>query len=96
MFRFAKDKWNSVETSIWEKTILKYDKIQHLIGGFAFGLISVKFSVYFWLIWEIKDGILNYKDYGFWGGDGFSWRDLTCSIMGALLCGILKKVFCGC
>ena len=27
-----------------------------------------------WL-WEVKDGYLRWEDYGFIGGDGFSWRD---------------------
>lgn len=27
-----------------------------------------------WL-WEVKDGYLKWEDYGFIGGDGFSWRD---------------------
>lgn len=31
-------------------------------------------SLLIWL-WEVKDGYLRWEDYGFIGGDGFSWRD---------------------
>ena len=37
------------------------------------------------LLWEIKDATLPYEDFGFIGGDGFSYKDLTADIIGILL-----------
>ena len=36
-----------------------------------------------WL-WEIKDGYLKWEDYGYIGGDGFSWRDGTAGTVAAV------------
>ncbi len=34
------------------------------------------------VLWEVKDAILPWEKYGFWGGDGFSWRDIVADVFG--------------
>ena len=71
------------------------DKIQHAIGGFILALLSTWVSIIFWLLWEVKDGYIDYEKYGWWGGDGFSYKDFIYSLGGAIVCGIGKAAFCG-
>jgi hypothetical protein len=46
--------------------------------------------------WEIKDGLVPYEKYGWLGGEGFSFGDLTCNICGVVsnraFQAVLKKV----
>jgi uncharacterized protein YfiM (DUF2279 family) len=34
------------------------------------------------LLWEIKDAIVPYEKHGWWGGEGFSWKDLVANVIG--------------
>ncbi|MBN2201390.1 hypothetical protein JW777_05500 [bacterium] len=34
------------------------------------------------VLWEVKDAIVPWERFGFWGGDGFSWRDLCADGLG--------------
>jgi len=36
------------------------------------------------LFWEVKDALVPWETYGFWGGDGFSWRDIVADIYGII------------
>lgn len=36
------------------------------------------------LLWEVKDGYFNYRDFGAFGGDNFSVKDLTANALGCL------------
>jgi len=45
----------------------------------------------FWVAWELKDGLLQWENYGKVGGDGFSWWDLTYSMAGAGLAMLIWK-----
>ena len=36
------------------------------------------------LLWEVKDGYFNYRDFGAIGGDYFSYKDLTADVLGCL------------
>jgi hypothetical protein len=100
-FEFAKDTWLSKEYTFARTGILSYDKVQHFLGGFFFALLNIWFSIVFWLLWEIKDGFISWKD-GYitsfpirynWGGDGFSWRDLVASWAGVLIWVLIRSLF---
>jgi len=71
---------------------IQADKLQHFAGnaGLYVGLrvlgggkrqSAVAVAVIS-VLWEIKDAIIPYEVYGFWGGDGFSWRDLVAGWVG--------------
>ena len=85
-FRWAHDSWNSQQG-----TIINYDKIEHALRGLAIIVVAmviglqapIIFVTAFALLWEIKDGYMDYKRWGWWGGEGFSWRDLCADIIGA-------------
>ncbi len=34
------------------------------------------------VLWEAKDAVIPWERFGFWGGDGFSWRDLAADGLG--------------
>lgn len=34
------------------------------------------------VFWEAKDAVVPWERFGFWGGDGFSWRDLAADGLG--------------
>lgn len=95
--RFAKDKWNSKSG-----TIIKYDKIEHFLCCFVlyFGFVLLKvdflYSLYFvfliGIIWEVKDAFLPWEKFGWYGGDGFSMKDLIADMSGVFLGTILVNL----
>jgi len=56
-----------------EFTSLTKNKYTGALAGF--GLL---------LLWEVKDGYFNYRDFGAFGGDNFSVKDLTANALGCL------------
>jgi len=34
------------------------------------------------VLWEVKDGFVPYEKYGFWGGEGFSAKDVVAGAVG--------------
>lgn len=73
------------------------DKVHHfwaglileLVGLLIFGFlqwlpVTIVLAVSF-LLWECKDAVVPWEEYGRWGGDGFSWKDLACSYVGILI-----------
>ena len=94
-FRFSPHGWDT-EAGF----ITRWDKVDHFI---ATPVVYVSLRTIFKLskleafvatallaiAWEIKDGFLSHKIYGFWGGDGFCWKDLTAGMAGMVtLCSI--------
>lgn len=39
----------------------------------------------FWTLWEVKDALVPYEEYGKIGGDGFSHKDLVWSLAGVTI-----------
>lgn len=89
-FTFARDKWDSKSGMIFV-----YDKLEHA-GGTAFLYASLrilgatKWEAFFItvasaILWEIKDAVISYKDYGWFGGDGFSFKDLGAGLGGMVV-----------
>ena len=75
--------------------IIPYDKLEHLLCWF---LLCVSFllaglprslaagvALVAGILWELKDAVMPWERYGFWGGDGFSWRDLVADAAGIAL-----------
>lgn len=92
--RFAKDSWFSVERTFSEKGLFRYDKIQHLVGGFILGLVfNIYWASSFNVLWEVKDGFLPYEKIGFLGGDGFSWKDASATQFGIMIGYGFKQLF---
>lgn len=98
-WRWAKDRFFT-----WEycRYLCGEDKFIHFILGFVIqvvgGAISIILNCFWtftfvhilgWVLWECKDALLPWEKYGWWGGDGFSWRDLIASYLGILLLFIL-------
>jgi len=72
------------------------DKLQHAIGSIALFVLLVSimhigtliaYQLVFILgtLWEIKDGFMDYKKYGWIGGDGFSYNDIAYDMLGVSL-----------
>jgi len=85
-FRVAKDSWTTRQG-----LIIHYDKVEHLISWFflyvgcyiAFGpRPGLSAAVAAGVMWELKDAIMPWERFGFWGGDGFSFRDLAADLVG--------------
>ena len=86
-FRYAKDNFRGE------------DKLAHLFGTYFLVDVLHFFSPLAWLLafvlgfaWEVKDGILDWEKIGYFGGDGFSWRDLVADCVGILLWVILHNM----
>ena len=85
----------------WEQDRwIRSDKLVHSGGSFvatefARHLLSPKASVPVMLaaglLWEIKDGYVPYEKYGFWGGEGFSTKDLIADAAGIGLNALLHE-----
>jgi hypothetical protein len=85
--RIARDKWKSTDGMF-----LKYDKIEHGVGSLLlFWLLSFLFlsttesasgSFLAGVAWELKDGHLPYEKWGWFGGEGFSIKDIAANSIG--------------
>lgn len=103
-WRWAKDGFDSRETSIFKTSILSYDKVQHLFFSMIFTIILYLVGTFFFephivwspmgspltifllgILWEVKDALLPYEKVGFWGGDGFSFKDLAADAVGCCI-----------
>ena len=86
--RFADDTW------------LSHDKLDHLAGGMVTTAVSsllwqpstngdvwqrAGINVAAWFLYEVKDGLIDWKPDRTWGGDGFSYKDGIWSAVGVLL-----------
>lgn len=86
--RFAEDTWTS------------HDKLDHLAGGMVTTSLTsllwqphtngdvwqrAGINVAAWFLYEIKDGLIDWKPTRKWGGDGFSYKDGVWSAVGVLL-----------
>ena len=77
------------------------DKFEHLIAAFVGTLLLLVFSnisilegalwALLWgIVWEIKDGLLDYEIYGYWGGEGYDAIDLQYDMIGIIAACFLK------
>jgi hypothetical protein len=82
------------DTFITKCTI--YDKLLHLWGGITSTLVfyfiipsilvNISLGLFLQIAWEIKDGyLIDYKKYGFWAGDGFSFLDIISFFVGQVI-----------
>lgn len=110
-FKFAKDVWSSKEEYDFFTGKRIHDKFGHFLRDFWLNglfflmtgnlLISFIASVLFNLLWEIKDGFLDYRNappkinyvIRYLYGDGFSFKDLICGVIGSLLSAFLIWIF---
>jgi hypothetical protein len=88
-----KPAWRWAQDSFLDpKMVIQHDKLQHfaasavlymglrlLGGGEGQSVIAIGSAC---VLWEVKDGIVPWETYGFWGGDGFSWRDVVADAVG--------------
>lgn len=81
--------WNKDEWLSTQGTILKYDKLEHLILAvlgvivfvYIFNLelyLSLALTLLLGIIWEIRDGLIK-------NGQGFSIKDLIADFAGILI-----------
>ncbi len=90
-FRVADDKF------------LTHDKLEHLTGSGVLYMALLKITenntaavlttIGMGVLWEIKDGFMSYEDYGWWGGDGFSWKDVFANALGIVCAQVILEVF---
>lgn len=91
MFRIAtKDKW------------LALDKVLHLVTSAALFILCLLFfkvwdavlvTLALGVLWEVKDAIMPYEKYGWWGGDGFSIKDIIFDVAGVAIVFTLFTIF---
>ncbi|MDQ7052701.1 MAG: hypothetical protein Q9P14_07365 [candidate division KSB1 bacterium] len=87
-WRWARDSWLSRGG-----LILTYDKLEHFLTYLSLTSIgtllqfdkTIPALILIGILWEIKDALLPYEKAGFWGGDGFSWKDLLANFAGIAL-----------
>jgi hypothetical protein len=91
-WRWAKDEW-------W-----RGDKLWHILGGLVSPLLlwtvfqmhrcwCVFASFTFWWLWEVKDAYVRSEDWGWLGGDGFSWKDGIASTVGVWVAWMILALF---
>ena len=78
------------------------DKFAHLFGNYvandiARQFLPAKHAIPLILganiLWEIKDGFVPYEKYGFWGGEGFSTKDIVAGAVGIGLNLLVHEIF---
>ena len=80
-WRWAEDKWYTD------------DKLTHCLGSAwlcehfkkRIGWKAILLTLGLGVLWEVKDGFLPCEQIGWFGGDGFSYRDLTADVAGIIL-----------
>ena len=92
-------KWKDDKFFSKNGSILPYDKLEHLFREAIISIILAYFGVTliaswilvqaFGIAWEIKDGLIPYKDDLI---EGFSWKDLIANNVG-LIVGNLIRIF---
>lgn len=84
-------KWSSDRWLSRNGTILPYDKAEHALVSAALTLIAtilmpLAFAcllvLFIGALWEQKDAVMPYEKYGWFGGEGFSWKDLIADFVG--------------
>jgi len=93
----CKKSWDSCDGAFF-----KYDKSEHLIGS---AILYQGFRTYNWepkkrllysvlsgFLWEVKDSLISYKDFGRMGGDGFDYKDFLADCAGIFLSYELEKI----
>jgi len=91
-WRWARDSWDG------------RDKLWHLLGGLMSPLLlwavfnlhpgwCILVSLAFWWLWEVKDALVRHEDIGWWGGDGFSWRDGVVSSVSVMTGWAILEIF---
>lgn len=92
------DKWDSTSG-----TILKYDKLEHLILAailFWFWNVmpiaswcAIVITLWIGFVWEVKDGIKAYNPAG--DIEGFSWKDFIANAVGIFLGYYIYRIIFG-
>ncbi|HPI67298.1 MAG TPA: hypothetical protein PKZ16_02025 [bacterium] len=86
------DKFNSK----WGSGIIsQYDKLEHLTCYTTATIIldDWKLPLALGVAWEVKDALIPYEKYGrFWGGGGFSYKDMAANIAGIGVGLFIKRV----
>jgi hypothetical protein len=91
-FRFVS--WEDVDYLSENGAILRYDKLEHLVGSMGLcGMLEFyseehgwKYALLAGLLWELKDGFYEYETYGSYGGEGFDFfGDLVCDGIGVAI-----------
>ena len=87
-----------------ESSWTSYDKYIHCFGGWILtNQIDKKYS---WfksfligqtasMVWEVKDGFIDWKKIGYWGGDGFDLKDHLAFTIGQLAQGLVDHILFG-
>lgn len=83
------DKWNG------------NDKLVHMLGAYILNQnINKKYSCtksfiivqMLSIFWEVKDGFISYKTIGYFGGEGFSYKDHIAVTIGQILQLLIDRV----
>ena len=94
-------KWSSDKWFSRQGTVVPFDKIEHAVGSAALAVLLMIFFPVAWacliafvlgILWEIKDGFLHWEKYSWWGGEGFSWKDLSADFVGVAT--VFAPIFC--
>ena len=92
--KWSRDRWLSRNG-----TILPYDKAEHLVVSAILAYFAIQFMpllagcllvLFIGSLWELKDGYMPYEIYGWYGGEGFSWKDLIADFVGILIIFVWK------
>ncbi len=92
-------KWRDDHWLSKQGTIIPYDKAEHALGSailayFATFFMPLLFACLLIMVagylWEVKDGYMHYEVYGWFGGEGFSWKDLIADFVGILIIFVWK------
>ena len=87
----------------WDKNnLFTHDKFAHGFGGWILNnqfdknntvINSFLLTQLCSLAWEVKDGLIDFKEAGFWGGDGFDFQDHLWVTVGQLGQILMDHVF---
>ena len=86
-----------------EDSFFTHDKLEHLTAGCVLymGILRITenndlatfATIGLGILWEVKDAYVPWEKYGWWGGDGFSWKDICYDILGIVCAQVILEVF---
>jgi len=80
-FEFAQDKWSTDDKGVH---MFGSYALTHVLDSYFTTKQSLAITIGSGILWEVKDCAFPCKQFGYWGGDNFSYKDLAYDVAGAI------------
>lgn len=86
-FEFAQDEWSTDDKGVH---MFGSYALTHVLDSYFTTKQSLAITIGSGILWEVKDCAFPCKQFGYWGGDNFSYKDLVYDVAGLITQNIVK------